>query len=243
MLGLIIQINMKAENVKKELKKVADPKKAKDLSWFFKTGKGEYGEGDRFLGINMGEQRRIAKEFKDLELTEVQKLLKNKFHEERMTALLILVYKFAEADEKLRKQIFEVYLKNTKYINNWDLVDVTAPRIVGSYLIDKERKVLYKMARSKNLWQKRIAVLATFIFIKEKQFEDSLNIAKILLNDKHDLIHKAVGWMLREVGNQEQAVEEKFLQKYYKKMPRTMFRYAIEKFEEGKRQRYLKGVI
>ncbi|OGF33516.1 DNA alkylation repair protein [Candidatus Falkowbacteria bacterium RIFOXYA2_FULL_35_8] len=234
---------MKAENVKKELKKVADPKKAKDLSWFFKTGKGEYGEGDRFLGINMGEQRRIAKEFKDLELTEVQKLLKNKFHEERMTALLILVYKFAEADEKLRKQIFEVYLKNTKYINNWDLVDVTAPRIVGSYLIDKERKVLYKMARSKNLWQKRIAVLATFIFIKEKQFEDSLNIAKILLNDKHDLIHKAVGWMLREVGNQEQAVEEKFLQKYYKKMPRTMFRYAIEKFEEGKRQRYLKGVI
>lgn len=227
--------------LQQELHSLKNPDKAKLLSGFFKTGKGEYGEGDVFLGITMPQQRVIAKKyFKPISLEDIEKLLHGKYHEERMTALVILTYKFEKAYKEEQKDIYDLYLKNTKYINNWDLVDVTTPRIVGAYLLEKERSVLYKLVKSKDLWERRISVLATFMFIREHQFEDSLRISEILLQDRHDLIHKAVGWMLREIGKRNQEVEEDFLQKHYKKMPRTMLRYAIEKFDEKKKQFYMK---
>lgn len=217
----------------------ANPKKAEILSRFFKTGKGEYGEGDKFLGITVPMQRKIVKEFIDLNFKEIEQLLNSEIHEYRLTALIILVLKFKKAEEKEKKQIFDFYLKNTKHINNWDLVDLTAPNIVGTYLLDKDRSLIYKLSQSKKLWEKRIAILATFTFIRNNQFEEILKIAKQLINDKHDLIQKAVGWMLREVGKRNQEVEEKFLAKYYKQMGRTVLRYAIEKFSDKKRRYYL----
>jgi len=230
------------KQLKKEIGKLKNPAKAKLLARFFKTGKGEYGAGDKFLGIVVPEQRKLVKKYwKEIEISEVLKLLPSQFHEERLIALLLLVKKFKTGSESEKEKIFKAYLKNTKYINNWDLVDLSAPRIVGAYLENKERKILYQLARSKSLWEKRISVLATFWFIKDKEAKDALVIAKILLNDKHDLIHKAVGWMLREVGKRcGEVEEEKFLQKYYRVMPRTMLRYAIEKFPEKKKQFYLK---
>ena len=231
---------MKSARIVKEFQKLKNPDKAKLLGRFFKCGSGEYGAGDRFLGIVVSEQRKIAKKyFQIIETGELEKLLKNEFHEVRLTALLMLVEKFSRGDEKIKNQIYRVYLKNTKHINNWDLVDLSAPRIIGGYLLNKDRKILYQLARSENLWERRIAVLATFMFIRECDFTDILKIAKILLNDKHDLIHKSVGWMLREVGKKNLETEEKFLQKHYKTMPRTMLRYAIEKFSERKRKKYL----
>ncbi|MFC1598057.1 DNA alkylation repair protein [Patescibacteria group bacterium] len=225
--------------LKKEMKALGDSERAKNALWFFKTGKGEYGEGDKFLGITVPLQRKVAKKYRDLPLVEVEKLLQSPIHEHRLTALFILVDQFNKADEAGKARIYKLYLKNTKYINNWDLVDSSAHFIVGGYLLDRPRDVLYKMARSRDLWKKRIAVLATFMFIREDDFKDALRISEILLQDEHDLIHKAVGWMLREVGNRDQATEEKFLKKHHKKMPRTMLRYAIEKFDEKKRQAYL----
>jgi 3-methyladenine DNA glycosylase AlkD len=232
---------MSLVDLRKELFKFKDSEQAKNLSRFFKTDKGDYGEGDKFLGIKMAPQRVIARKYKDLPLLSVQSLLDSKYHEERMLGLLILVYKYQDSDDK--ESICKFYLKNWKAINNWDLVDVTTPQIVGDYLLEKDKKVLYELAASKNIWKKRISILATFTFIRNDLYEDTLKISKILLNDSHDLIHKAVGWMLREVGNRDLIVEEKFLKKYYKKMPRTMLRYAIEKFPEEKRQAYLKGKI
>ena len=227
----------------KELQEASSEERAKVSQRFFKTGKGEYGEGDVFLGLTMPQTRVIAKKhFKNISLAEVQELVKSKYHEFRMCGLVILTYKYEKASPEEKKEIYEFYIKNTKYINNWDLVDVTTPRIVGGYLLDKDRSVLYELAKSQDLWEKRIAVLATFPFIREKDFKDCLAISEILLNDKHDLIHKAVGWMLREIGKKDQDVEEEFLNKHYKTMPRTMLRYAIEKFEEGKRQGYLKKI-
>jgi len=226
-----------------ELKKLQDKNKAKILQRFFKTGKGEYGEGDIFLGIIVPKQREVAKKYVDTNLKDLQKLLSSKIHEYRLVALLILVQKYKSADAKAladKKEIVDFYFKNTKNINNWDLVDLSAPQIVGEYLLDKDRKILHKLSKSKNIWEKRIAVLATFMFIKNNQFEDSIMISEMLLNDKHDLIHKAVGWMLREIGKRDRQVEENFLMKYYKSMPRTMLRYAIEKFSEEKRKKYLK---
>lgn len=235
------------ENIDERVKREADPEKAKALSRFFKTGKGEYGEGDIFLGIVVPKQRKISQEYKNLEMAEIQKLLSSDVHEKRMIALFILIehYKNAkkEKDEKKRKEIFEFYLKNTEKINNWDLVDLSAPNIVGDYLLDKERGRLYNLAKSSNLWERRISVLSTFAFIRNSQFEDTLKISEILLRDKHDLIHKAVGWALREVGKRNQEVEEEFLRKNYKSMPRTMLRYAIEKFPENKRRKFLDGEI
>ena len=225
--------------LQKEIKKNANKQKAGVLQRFFKTGKGQYGEGDVFLGIVVPTQRIIAKKYQNIVLSDIQKLLSSKVHEERLIALLILVFQFPKANSKKRKTIFDFYLKNTKNINNWDLVDLTAPSIVGEYLLDGNRKILYKLARSKDLWEKRIAIISTFTFIKNNQFEDTLLIAEILLNDEHDLIQKAVGWMLREVGKRDLSVEEEFLQKYYQKMPRTMLRYAIEKFSEKKRKYFL----
>ncbi|MFA5318093.1 MAG: DNA alkylation repair protein [Patescibacteria group bacterium] len=227
--------------VKKELKKYVDLEKAKILQRFFKTGKGEYGAGDVFIGVTVPNIRKVAKKFQTMQLKEVELLLHSKIHEERLCAALILVEKFEQGSEAEKQKIYKLYLKNAKHINNWDLVDLSAPKITGAYLLEKNRDVLYKLAHSKNLWKKRIAILSTYAFIRENQFKDTLEISKILLNDKHDLMHKAVGWMLREVGNRDREVEEKFLKKYYKKMPRTMLRYTIEKFPEELRQEYLKS--
>ena len=228
------------EKIKKELKRSSNSEQAKILQRFFKTKKGEYGEGDIFLGIKVPMQRQIAKKYKSLRLKKIKNLLNSKIHAYRFTALLLLIDKYEKADEKEKKKIFDFYLSNTKNINNWDLVDISAPKIVGKFLIDKEKNILYKLAKSKNLWEKRIAIIAAFTFIKNNDLKDTLKISRILLNDEHDLIHKAVGWMLREVGKRNQKVEEEFLSKHYKKMPRTMLRYSIEKFSEKKRKKYLK---
>jgi 3-methyladenine DNA glycosylase AlkD len=222
-----------------EMEHQANPEKAKNLSRFFKTGKGEYGEGDKFLGIIVPVQRENAKNYIDLKLKDIQQLLDGKYHEHRLTGLIILTLKFKKADEKTKKIIFDFYLKNTKYINNWDLVDLTAPNIVGIYLLNKDPKIIYKLAKSKNLWERRIAVLSTFAFLKENQLSPTLKVGSILIEDKNDLIQKAVGWMLRELGKRNLKTEEEFLIKYIKKMGRTCLRYAIEKFSEDKRKYYL----
>lgn len=229
------------EKIKKEFSKLANPNKAKDLQRFFKTGKGEYGEGDIFLGIKVPEERKLAKKFSHISLEDVQELLSSKIHEYRLVALFILVDQFKKSGEQAKKQIFDFYLDNTKSINNWDLVDLSAPNIVGEFLKDKNREILYKLANSHHLWEKRISILSTATFIRNKDFKDTIKISEILLFDKHDLIHKAVGWMLREVGKRDIKVLESFLGKYHKTMPRTMLRYAIEKFPEKVRKLYLNG--
>ncbi|MDP2365026.1 MAG: DNA alkylation repair protein [Ignavibacteria bacterium] len=227
----------------KKISKQKNPAQAINLQRFFKTGKGEYGEGDVFYGIKVPVQRIIAKQFNDLYLDDIKTLILSEVHEERLIAAFILVNQYKRGDDKKRKIIFDFYLKNRKGINNWDLVDLSAPKIVGAFLIDKEKDVLYKFAHSKDLWEKRISIISTQTFIREHFFEDTLIISEVLLHDKHDLIHKAVGWMLREVGNRELETEEEFLKKYYKTMPRTMLRYAIEKFPENKRKAYLEDKV
>jgi 3-methyladenine DNA glycosylase AlkD len=230
------------EDLKRELSLYSDFEKANILQRFFKTGFGQYGEGDIFLGIVVPNTRIVAKKFSDLPLAEIKKALYSRIHEERLCALLILVEKFNKGDNKIKKEVFDFYIKNAKQANNWDLVDLSSPKIVGEYLLNKDKKILYKFAKSENLWEKRISVISTYMFIKNKKYKDSFKIAEILMNDKHDLIHKAVGWMLREIGKRDLAEEEKFLKNHYKKMPRTMLRYAIEKFPEEKRMKYLKGI-
>jgi len=192
--------------LKKDLQKLANPEKAKLLSRFFKTGKGQYGEGDIFLGITVPDQRKVSKEYPKLQLNEIHELLSSKIHEHRLTSLFVLISKFEKGNNKLKKEIFDFYLQNTKNINNWDLVDLSAPKISGAYMLDnpKEKKILYKLAKSNHLWEKRIAVLSTFAFIKNNDFDDAIKIAEMLLKDKHDLIYKAVGWMLREIGKKDQ---------------------------------------
>jgi 3-methyladenine DNA glycosylase AlkD len=230
----------KTGELKKDLDKLKNPKQAKLLQGFFKTGKGEYGEGDIFLGIKVPVQRKVAKKYGNLSLNEIQKFLNSKIHEYRLVALFILIDQYQKGDKIVKKRIADFYLKNTKNINNWDLVDLSAPKILGDYLLDKSRSVLYRLVKSKNLWERRISVLSTFAFINNNDFKDSLKISEKLLTDEHDLIHKAVGWMLREIGKRDQKKEEAFLKKHYKKMPRTMLRYAIERFPEPKRKSYLK---
>ena len=229
----------------KELQEHASEEKAELYQRFFKTGKGEYGEGDVFIGLTMPQQREIAKKYLNLSLAKISELLKSKIHEHRMTGLIILVSKYKKASEEDRANIFNFYLRNTKNINNWDLVDVTCPNIVGHFLFDKKkhRNILYELARSENLWEKRIGIVSTAYFIRHSDFEDTLAISEILLNDSHDLISKAVGWMLREVGKKDEEILENFLKSHYKDMPRTMLRYSIEKFEEEKRKAYLLGKI
>lgn len=222
----------------KDFQKLKNPDKARILRSFFKTGKGEYGEGDIFLGITVPKQRTLAKKYVALKFSDLQKLLNSKIHEYRLTALLILTYKYNKSDETVQKKIYEFYLKNTRNINNWDLVDTTTPRIIGEYLLNKDKNILYKLAKSKNLWERRISILATFTFIKHNQYNNTIAIAHILRNDSHDLIHKAVGWMLREMGKKNLRELENFLAKHYQEMPRTMLRYAIEKFPEVKRKKY-----
>lgn len=227
------------EQIKKDINKLKNPEKAKILSRFFKTGKGEYGEGDVFFGLTALQQRQIAKNYFDMDLADIEKLLSSRIHEHRWTALVILVGKYKKANTLNKKKIFDFYLKNTKNINNWDLVDISAHHILGNYLNDKGGSVLYKLAKSNNLWERRMSIIATYYFIRNNEFGDTLKISEILLNDKHDLIHKAVGWMLREVGKRDQETEERFLKKHSERMPRTMLRYAIEKFNGNKRKYYL----
>lgn len=226
-------------NLQKELKKLANPDKAKILQRFFKTGKGEYGEGDKFLGIMVPQIRSLVKKYRGLGFSEIDKLLHSKFHEKRLLALLILVSRFEKGESKTQEKIFNFYLANTKHINNWDLVDLTAPKIVGEYLLNKDRLILYELVKSNNLWKRRIAILSTFTFIKKNDFIETLKISKLLLTDPHDLIHKACGWMLREVGKRNLENEEEFLKKYFKIMPRTMLRYAIEKWGLQKKKSLL----
>ncbi len=225
--------------LKSELDKLADKKQAALLAGFFKTGKGEYGEGDVFLGIKVPVQRKVARSYENLSLADIQVLLNSKIHEYRLIALIILINQYKKAEASGKKKIVEFYLQNTKNINNWDLVDVSCPRILGDYLLDKPRKILYQLAKSKNLWEKRISMISTLAFICKRQFSDTMQIAEILLPDKHDLIHKAVGWMLREAGKRDEKVLRRFLDKYYKTMPRVMLRYAIEKLSRKQRIYYL----
>lgn len=235
--------------VQQALKLAGSPERAKTSAWFFKTGKGEYGFGDKFYGITVPEQRKIAKQFyKSMSLEETFKLLQGKYHEERFTALEILVMKFdlAKKEKNLAEQnrIYTHYLKNTKFVNNWDLVDTSAEYIVGAFLSTKplaqRMKVLKGLANSKSLWEKRIAMISCFYYIRHSEFKEALVIAEILLKDPHDLIHKAVGWMIREIGNRDLNTELKFLDKHTLRMSRTTLRYAIEKFPEKLRLKYLK---
>ena len=224
-------------DIEKEIQSKKDPIQAKISSRFFKTGKGQYGEGDIFLGVTVPTLRIIVKKYsKNISLKDVQKLLNSKIHEYRLTALLILVEKYKE-DKGL---IYNIYIKNFRNINNWDLVDLTAPKIMGDFLKDKNRDILYSLSTSNNLWEKRISIVATFAFIKDNDFKDTLKISEILLKDEHDLIHKAVGWMLREVGKRNKDLEKEFLDKYYRIMPRTMLRYSIEKFDPKEKEFYMK---
>lgn len=226
--------------VKKELRDFASKERARDLGRFFKTGKGEYGEGDIFIGITVPEQRTIAKKYRDMPLSDVIKLLHEKVHEFRFTALVILIHQFSRADERKRKKIYDLYCENTRYVNNWDLVDLSAAVIVGVYLKNKHKEPIAKLARSPSLWERRIAMIATGYSIKEGNPDVALEVAHILLHDTHDLIHKAVGWMLREVGKYcGRAVLETFLEKYAHHMPRTMLRYAIEHFPKKDRNRLM----
>jgi 3-methyladenine DNA glycosylase AlkD len=227
--------------IRTSLRALADPVQAKNLQRFFKTGPGEYGQGDRFLGLRVPQIRGLAKQLGIVPLTVIKSLLKSPIHEERMLALLLMMKRYQCADEAGRAALFRLYLNSTAYINNWDLVDVTARHIVGAWLYPRSRRLLYTLAQSDSLWERRIAVLATFHFIARGEFEDSLKIAARLLRDPHDLIHKAVGWMLREIGKRDRKTEEAFLKAHYRSMPRTMLRYAIEHFPEKRRQAYLKG--
>ena len=226
--------------IEKDLKALSNPERAKMSAGYFKTGKGEYGEGDVFLGLTVPQQRVIAKKYAHADLSTIDTLMKSNIHEHRFTALEILVMKFETAGEAERKEIFGFYLKHTASVNNWDLVDTSAPYIVGEYLLDNDRAILHKLAKSKNIWERRIAIVATFAFIRNNDFKDTLKLSEILLTDSHDLIHKAVGWALREVGKKNQTEEENFLRKFYKQMPRTMLRYAIERFDAKKKIFYMK---
>jgi len=231
----------------KEIRRYGDKERAVNLSRFFKTGKGEYGEGDKFLGLTVPTCRILVKELIDISDKDLEEILTSPYHEERLIALLILVKRFEKAkDEKLRKEIYSYYLSHTKYINNWDLVDLSAPRIVGKYLIDKKdrEKILVKLAKSKLLWERRIAVLATSIFIYDKDPDITFKLVDLLMKDKEDLMHKACGWMLREIGKKcGEDILKKYLKDRYMSMPRTMLRYSIEKFDENTRKLYLNSKI
>jgi len=231
------------KEIRKELDKHSSKQKAKILQRFFKTGPGEYAEGDVFLGVKVPDTRKIAKKYQDIGFGDIIALLKSSIHEERLLSLLILVIRFERASEADKEKIYKLYLRNARYINNWDLVDLSSDKILGAFLICRDKEILYRLAKSKNMWERRISIISTYYFIKNRMFNDTLEISKILMFDKEDLIHKAVGWMLRELGKQDVGILKKFLKKYYKKMPRTMLRYAIEKFPEVTRQSYLKGKI
>lgn len=232
-----------AAKVNSQLKSLADPKIAAHSARFFKSGPGEYGEGDRFLGIRVPVLRKQVKLFKDLPLVTCVELLHNPFHEIRLFAVLMLVRLYQQANSDQQTVIYNTYLRNSEWVNNWDLVDSSAHKIVGIHLLHTNRSKLYQLAESELLWDRRIAMIACYHFIKNDDFADTLRLAQLLLDDQHDLIHKAVGWMLREVGKRNFDIENGFLAKHYKKMPRTMLRYAIEKFPPSLRRAYLRSEI
>jgi len=229
--------------IRREFRSLGDAAIAEHSQRFFKTGKGEYGEGDRFLGIRVPVVRKTVKKHKDISEKEVLMFLRSEYHEERLLAVLLLVNQFERATDADKTRIYEIYLDNTQYINNWDIVDGSAHLIVGPYLEHRDRQPLYDLSQSTDLWERRIAIMSTYHYIRQQDFDDTLAIAKMLRNDPEDLIHKAVGWMLREIGNRDLEVEEVFLKRHYKTIPRTMLRYAIEKFAEKKRKNYLHGHI
>ncbi len=234
---------MNASDICRRLPLLGDREKAGVLRRFFKTAPGEYGAGDLFVGLCVPEIRKLAKEYNDLPLSEVIRLLKSPLHEARMLALLILVRAYARGDDSLQGRIYRLYLQHTRFINNWDLVDCSAEHIAGAHLRGRSRSPLQTLAASTLLWERRISIMATFRYVKGGEFDETLRIAQLLLGDPEDLIHKAVGWMLREVGKRDRPTEEEFLQSRYRTMPRTMLRYAIEKFPEELRRRYLRGEI
>ena len=229
---------MRLSDLKKELRASADPERARNSAWFFKTGKGQYGHGDRFIGLTVPTIRRITHRYVHLPLTDVETLLASPIHEYRFAALEILV---AQYEREKSKAIFDFYLKHTKFVNNWDVVDTSAPYIVGEHLLTRPRKILYRLAKSRNLWERRIAIVSTFAFIKAGEIDDTFAIAKLLLNDDHDLIHKAVGWALREAGKQSAPALLRFLKENYSALPRITLRYAIERFPAQQRKRLLAG--
>ncbi len=229
-------MNSIVERIKSDLRSSADPAKAAVMQRFFKTGPGEYGEGDVFLGVTVPQSRKIARKYSDsADLASIGNLLRSKVHEVRLVGLLILVRKYESGE----KRIGEFYVKNLRHVNNWDLVDLTATSILGAHLASGDRSLLYTLARSANIWERRVAIVATYYFIKRNDFADTLKLSELLLSDNHDLIHKASGWMLREVGKRDLAVEEGFLKVHCARMPRTMLRYAIERLPEKKRKFYL----
>ena len=232
-----------AKQVREEFRKLGNPDIAAHSARFFKTGDGEYGAGDSFLGIRVPETRRFARRFRDLPTRSVGALLKSSFHEERLLAVLILVEQYERGGPAEKQRVFETYVSMRHFVNNWDLVDSSAHKIVGPQLMEQDRALLYELAASDDLWDRRIAIMSTYHFIREGDFSDTLSIAELLIDDQEDLIHKAVGWMLREVGNRDRKVEEALLRKHYRHMPRTMLRYAIEKFPERRRRAYLDGKV
>jgi 3-methyladenine DNA glycosylase AlkD len=226
-------------SVRRDIRKAARPERAESHKWFFKTAPGEYGAGDRFLGVTVPQLRTIAREYRDMPLKYVVTLLRSPWHEERLLALLILVRQHVRGDARTRQTIHQLYLRNTRSINNWDLVDSSAAQIVGAHLETGDRGILRRLAGSKSVWERRIAMVATYHYIRQRDFKDALAIAALLRRDEHDLIHNAVGWMLREIGNRDRSAEERFLRKHSRGMPRTMLRYAIEKFPQPLRRKYL----
>mgnify|MGYP005841772973 CR=1 FL=1 len=234
---------MNANTLKKELRQLANPEQAIILQRFFKTNKGGYAEGDVFLGLRVPLTRSICKKYSNLSIEQIEILLHSKIHEFRLAALLICVAQAKKADEQKQNELYKFYLKNTLWINNWDLVDLSAEHIIGKYLFDKDKSVLFDLAKSKKLWERRISILSSFYFIKQNEFEVSLELIELLLEDKHDLIHKACGWMLREIGKRNFEVLFSFLKSHYRIMPRTMLRYSIEKFPKDLRQKFLMSKI
>jgi 3-methyladenine DNA glycosylase AlkD len=223
------------------MRELGQSEEAAFLQRFFKTGPGEYGEGDRFLGIRVPVTRKLAREFRALPIDDIERLLHEPWHELRLLAVILLSDRYPSASPREQDAIYRLYLRNTAHINNWDIVDISAPHVVGAHLLHRSRRVLDRLARSRSLWERRIAIIATLRFIREHQFDDTLRIARSLLNDPHDLIHKAGGWMLREVGNRAPARLHEFLDTHAPVMPRTMLRYAIEKLPEESRQQYLRA--
>lgn len=243
MVGKTNQQKTSIKEIRHRLKKLASEEYAAVSRRFFKTGPGEYGEGDRFIGVRVPVLRKLAKDCRDTSLEDAESLLGSPIHEERFMALLLLMQHYKKGPEALKQRIYKLYIKNTRFINNWDLVDVSAEHIVGHWLQERYKAPLYRLARSRDLWERRIAIISTFCYIKRNRHDDTLKLSEMLLGDGEDLIHKAVGWMLREVGKRDFEAEETFLKLHYRVMPRTMLRYAIEKFPEKLRQDYLKGRV
>ena len=222
---------------------LANPRKAAFLAGFFKTGKGQYAEGDRFLGISVPAIRHLTRQFRHLDLKGCERLLQSPYNDGRLLALLILVEHHRKGDADVKNKVYRIYLKNRQWVNNWNLVDSSAPHIVGCHLLQQDRSLLYELTQSRSLWDRRIAMLATFAFIRANDFADALKLTELFLTDEHDLMHKACGWMLREVGKRNRTALESFLRRHHRVMPRTMLRYAIERFDPARRKAYLTGMI